>query len=337
MLVLVTGGAGYIGSHTVVLLQEAGHDVVVFDNLCNAHPEVFNRITRITGQQAAFVEGDIRDKAALDRVFDQFDIDAVLHFAGLKVVGESISKPIDYYKNNVDGSLNLFESMLEHGCNKLVFSSSANVYGDPETFPVKEDFPLGPFNPYGQTKLMVEKILMDICHANPSFEVAILRYFNPVGAHPSGLIGEDPNDVPNNLMPFIAQVAAGKREYLSVFGGDYPTIDGTGIRDYIHVVDLAQGHLSAMDNLSPKHGCEIYNLGTGNGYSVLQAVEAFAQVSGRDIPYKIVDRRPGDIAISYADPTKSHEKLGWKAQSGIDQMVEDHWRWQSQNPEGYES
>jgi UDP-glucose 4-epimerase len=337
MLVLVTGGAGYIGSHTVVLLQEAGHDVVVFDNLCNAHPEVFNRITRITGQQAAFVEGDIRDKAALDRVFDQFDIDAVVHFAGLKAVGESVAEPLRYYQNNVEGSLNLFEAMAKHGCKKVVFSSSATVYGDPATVPIKEDFPLSATNPYGQSKLMIEHILRDLAIADNTWEISILRYFNPVGAHPSGLIGEDPNGIPNNLMPFVAQVAIGRRDQLSVFGGDYPTVDGTGVRDYIHVMDLADGHLKALDALNESHGCKEYNLGTGNGYSVLQVVEAFSQASNRDIPYTIVDRRPGDIATCYADPSYSEKALGWKAQSGIDQMVEDHWRWQSQNPEGYES
>ncbi|MGB2221223.1 MAG: UDP-glucose 4-epimerase GalE [Neptunomonas phycophila] len=336
MLVLVTGGAGYIGSHTCVLLQEAGHEVLVFDNLSNSHPEVFNRITQISGQPVAFSEGDIRDKAALERVFNQFDIDAVIHFAGLKVVGESISEPLRYYQNNVEGSLNLFDVMAANGCKKLVFSSSANVYGDPDSFPIKEDFPLYTFNPYGQSKLMIENILKDVGRADPDWEISLLRYFNPVGAHPSGLIGEDPNGIPNNLMPYVAQVALGRLPQLNVFGGDYPTIDGTGVRDYIHVMDLADGHLKALSALNQKHGCEVYNLGTGNGYSVLQVVEAFAQASGRDIPYQIVDRRSGDIAISYADPTRSQEKLGWRAQSGLAQMVEDHWRWQSENPDGFE-
>lgn len=336
MLVLVTGGAGYIGSHTAVLLQEAGHEVVVFDNLCNSHPEVFNRVAKITGQPVAFVEGDVRDKAALERVFNQFDIDAVIHFAGLKAVGESVLEPLRYYQNNVEGSLNLFEAMAANGCKKIVFSSSATVYGDPASVPIREDFPLSATNPYGQSKLMIENVLSDMAKADGTWQVSLLRYFNPVGAHPSGLIGEDPNGIPNNLMPFVAQVAIGRRDHLSVFGGDYPTVDGTGVRDYIHVMDLADGHLKALDALNENHGCQAYNLGTGIGYSVLEVVEAFAQASGRDIPYQIVERRPGDIATCYADPAHSQAKLDWHAQSGIEQMVEDHWRWQSQNPDGFE-
>jgi UDP-glucose 4-epimerase len=336
MLVLVTGGAGYIGSHTSVVLQEAGHEVVVFDNLCNSHPEVFNRVAKITGQPVAFVEGDMRDKAALERVFNQFDIDAVIHFAGLKAVGESVSEPLRYYQNNVEGSLNLLQVMAASGCKKIVFSSSATVYGDPETVPIREDFPLSATNPYGQSKLMVENILNDLAKADGTWEISLLRYFNPVGAHPSGLIGEDPNGIPNNLMPFVAQVAIGRREQLSVFGGDYPTPDGTGVRDYIHVMDLADGHLKALNVLNANHGCQAYNLGTGKGYSVLEVVEAFSQASNREIPYQIVDRRPGDIATCFADPAHSQEKLGWRAQSGLAQMVEDHWRWQSENPDGFE-
>ncbi|SIT08975.1 UDP-glucose 4-epimerase GalE [Neptunomonas antarctica] len=341
MAVLVTGGAGYIGSHTDVLLLEAGFDVVVLDNLCNSHPEVFNRIETITGKRPVFVEGDILDKAVLERVFTDYNIDAVIHFAGLKAVGESVAKPVLYYQNNVAGSINLFESMAAHGCKRIVFSSSATVYGDPATVPIHEGFPLSATNPYGQSKLMIENILRDIAVADPEWQISILRYFNPVGAHESGLIGEDPNGIPNNLMPFVAQVAIGKLAKLNVFGGDYPTIDGTGVRDYIHVVDLAAGHLKALAALSIKdaeglaHGCQAYNLGTGNGYSVLQVVNAFGQASGCEVPYHIAERRAGDIATCYADPAYSAEKLGWTAEFDIERMVTDHWRWQSNNPNGY--
>ena len=335
MSILVTGGAGYIGSHTVVLLLQAGFDVVVFDNLCNSHPEVFNRIETITGKRPIFVEGDIRDKAALAKVFSEDSIDSVIHFAGLKAVGESVAQPLMYYQNNVEGSLNLFDVMAQYNCKRIVFSSSATVYGDPASVPIREHFPLSATNPYGQSKLMIENILRDIAVSDPSWQISLLRYFNPVGAHESGLIGEDPNGMPNNLMPFVAQVAIGRREKLSVFGSDYPTVDGTGVRDYIHVVDLAAGHLKALAALSPEHGCQAYNLGTGNGYSVLQVVTAFAQASGCEIPYEIAPRRPGDIATCYADPAYSAEKLGWTAEFDLARMVADHWRWQSKNPNGF--
>jgi len=335
MAVLVTGGAGYIGSHTVVQLLQASLDVVVLDNLCNSHPEVFNRIEQISGVRPVFEEGDIRDKAFLKGVFSRHSIDSVIHFAGLKAVGESVAKPLFYYQNNVEGSINLFEAMADAGCKRIVFSSSATVYGDPESVPIREDFPLSATNPYGQSKLMIEHILRDLAVADAEWQIALLRYFNPVGAHESGLIGEDPSGIPNNLMPFVAQVAIGRRDCLSVFGGDYPTVDGTGVRDYIHVVDLAAGHLKALDALRSEHGCKAYNLGTGNGYSVLEVVSAFAKACGRDIPYEIVDRRPGDIAACYADPAYSAQQLGWRAEYDIQRMVTDHWRWQSANPHGY--
>ena len=336
MAILVTGGAGYIGSHTNVLLLEAGFDVVVLDNLCNSHPEVFNRIESITGKRPHFVEGDILDRAKLEQVFTDYTIDAVIHFAGLKAVGESVAKPVLYYQNNVVGSVNLFDVMAQYGCKRIVFSSSATVYGDPASVPIRENFPLSATNPYGQSKLMIENILRDIAVADPEWQISILRYFNPVGAHSSGLIGEDPNGIPNNLMPFVAQVAIGRREKLNVFGGDYPTIDGTGVRDYIHVVDLAAGHLKAMAALVPGHACKAYNLGTGNGYSVLQVANAFAQASGRDVPCHIVDRRAGDIAACYADPAHTAATLGWSAEFDLERMVMDHWRWQSTNPNGYQ-
>lgn len=335
MAVLVTGGAGYIGSHAVVLLQEAGHEVVVFDNLCNSHPEVFNRIEQISNIRPVFVEGDIRDKSALRQVFAENDIDCVIHFAGLKAVGESVTKPLLYYQNNVEGSLSLFEVMASVNCKRIVFSSSATVYGDPASVPIREDFPLSATNPYGQSKLIIENILRDLVVADSDWQISLLRYFNPVGAHVSGLIGEDPSGIPNNLMPYVAQVAIGRLDALKVFGADYPTVDGTGVRDYIHVMDLAAGHLKAMNSLNPTHGCQAYNLGTGNGYSVLQVVDAFAEVSGRKIPYQIVDRRSGDIAKCFADPSLSAEKLNWKAEYTLTQMVRDHWHWQAQNPSGY--
>ena len=335
MSILVTGGAGYIGSHTTVLLLQAGYDVVVLDNLINSNPEALSRVEQITGKRPAFVEGDIRDRACLDQLFTGYDIESVIHFAGLKAVGESVEKPLMYYQNNVEGSLTLFEVMAEHNCKKIVFSSSATVYGDPESVPIQEDFPLSATNPYGQSKLMIENILRDLAVSDSQWRISILRYFNPVGAHSSGLIGEDPSGIPNNLMPFVAQVAIGKRNQLSVFGGDYPTPDGTGVRDYIHVLDLAKGHLSALQALNTDHGCKAYNLGTGNGYSVLEIVKAFADASDREIPYQIVDRRPGDIAECYADPSHSKKTLGWSAEFDIDRMVQDHWRWQMNNPEGY--
>lgn len=332
---MVTGGAGYIGSHTVVLLQEAGYEVVVFDNLCNSHSEVFNRINQITGIAPVFVKGDICDKAALQQVFAEYDIDCVIHFAGLKAVGESVTEPLLYYQNNVGGSLSLFEVMASVNCKRVVFSSSATVYGDPASVPIREDFPLSATNPYGQSKLIIENILRDLVVADSDWQISLLRYFNPVGAHASGLIGEDPNGVPNNLMPYVAQVAIGRLEELNVFGGDYPTIDGTGVRDYIHVMDLAAGHLKAMNALSPSHGCQAYNLGTGNGYSVLQVLDAFAEAFGRKIPYQIVGRRSGDIAKCFADPSLSAEKLNWRAEYSLTEMVRDHWHWQSLNPSGY--
>ncbi|WP_417227632.1 UDP-glucose 4-epimerase GalE [Amphritea sp.] len=335
MAILVTGGAGYIGSHTVVMLLNAGYEVVVYDNLCNSHPEVFNRVETITGKRPAFVEGDIRDRATLDALFADYTIESVIHFAGLKAVGESVEKPLLYYKNNVEGSLTLFDVMADHGCKRIVFSSSATVYGDPASVPIRENFPTSATNPYGQSKLMIETVLNDLATSDAQWKISLLRYFNPVGAHESGLIGEDPQGIPNNLMPFVAQVAVKKREKLSVFGGDYPTIDGTGVRDYIHVEDLAAGHLCALNALTSKHGCKAYNLGTGNGYSVLQVVNAFAEASARDIPYQIVERRSGDIAECYADPEFSEKALGWKAKYDLQRMVEDHWRWQSKNPDGY--
>lgn len=335
MTILVTGGAGYIGSHTVVLLQEAGYEVVVFDNLCNSHPEVFNRIEQITGSRPVFVEGDICDKPALCQLFTDFDIDCVIHFAGLKAVGESVAKPLLYYQNNVGGSLSLFEVMASVNCKRIVFSSSATVYGDPASVPIREDFPLFATNPYGQSKLMIENILQDLAISDKGWQVSLLRYFNPVGAHASGQIGEDPNGIPNNLMPYVAQVAIGRLDKLNVFGGDYLTVDGTGVRDYIHVMDLAAGHLKAMIKLDSKHGCQAYNLGTGNGHSVLQVVSAFAEACGRDIPYQIVNRRSGDIAECFADPSFSAQKLNWKAKYSLPEMVRDHWNWQTQNPNGY--
>lgn len=336
MVMLVTGGSGYIGSHTVVQLLNKGHDVVIFDNLSNSRPEVLNRIEAICGKRPIFIEGDIRDKDSLKAVFSDHSIHSVIHFAGLKAVGESVQKPLYYYQNNVEGSLNLFEAMAEAGCYKIVFSSSATVYGDPISVPIDEGFPLSATNPYGQSKLMIENILRDLSISNDQWQIALLRYFNPVGAHESGLIGEDPAGIPNNLMPFVAQVAVGKRDRLSVFGGDYPTHDGTGVRDYIHVEDLAAGHLKALDVLTSDHGCKAYNLGTGNGYSVLDVVKAFAEASGCDVPYEIVERRSGDIAECYADPAFSERALGWKAEYDMKKMVEDHWCWQSKNPNGYE-
>ncbi|MEA3299209.1 MAG: UDP-glucose 4-epimerase GalE [Pseudomonadota bacterium] len=331
--VLVTGGAGYIGSHTVVALQQAGHRVLVLDNFSNSSPRVFERIARITGTAPPWVAGDIRDGAVLDRVFGEHDIDGVIHFAGLKAVGESVAEPLRYYRNNLAGTLSLLDAMARHRCRRLVFSSSATVYGDPASVPIREDFPLSATNPYGRSKLMIEDVLRDLAVSDPAWQVFILRYFNPVGAHPSGLIGEDPAGIPNNLLPFVAQVAIGKLPRLKVFGGDYPTRDGTGVRDYLHVVDLARGHLAALERLAP--GCGVCNLGTGRGYSVLEVVNAFARASGRDIPYDIVARRPGDIAECYADTRQSEALLGWVAERDLDAMVRDHWRWQQANPDGY--
>ena len=333
--ILVTGGAGYIGSHTVLLLLEAGHQVVVLDNLSNSSRESLNRVERLAGKAVAFVEGDIRDANCLDTLFSDYDIAAVIHFAGLKAVGESVAMPLSYYDCNVTGSLRLLEAMERAGVHTMVFSSSATVYGDPATVPIREDFPLSSTNPYGATKLHIEDMLRDLYRSNEKWKLALLRYFNPVGAHESGQIGEDPAGIPNNLMPYIAQVAVGKREKLGVFGGDYPTADGTGVRDYIHVMDLAQGHLAALEALDADAGLLTVNLGTGRGYSVLEMVTAFSQASGRPVPYEIVERRPGDVASCYADPAHANAVLGWEAQRGIEKMCEDHWRWQKQNPEGF--
>ena len=333
--ILVTGGAGYIGSHTVLLLLEAGHQVVVLDNLSNSSRESLNRVERLAGKSVAFVEGDIRDANCLDTLFSDYDIAAVIHFAGLKAVGESVTMPLSYYDCNVTGSLRLLEAMERAGVHTMVFSSSATVYGDPATVPIREDFPLSSTNPYGATKLHIEDMLRDLYRSNEKWKLALLRYFNPVGAHESGQIGEDPAGIPNNLMPYIAQVAVGKREKLGVFGGDYPTADGTGVRDYIHVMDLAQGHLAALEALDADAGLLTVNLGTGRGYSVLEMVTAFSQASGRPVPYEIVERRPGDVASCYADPAHANAVLGWEAQRGIEKMCEDHWRWQKQNPEGF--
>ena len=332
--ILVTGGAGYIGSHTVVELLGAGHEVTVVDNFCNSAPAVPERIARIAGRMPVFVKADVRDRAALQSLFQARHYDAVIHFAGLKAVGESVAEPLRYYDNNVGGSLTLFETMAQYGLRTVVFSSSATVYGDPASVPIREDFPVAPTNPYGRSKLMVEEILREAAAADPRWRVALLRYFNPVGAHASGLIGEDPNGVPNNLMPFISQVAVGRREALSVWGDDYPTPDGTGVRDYIHVVDLARGHLAALGHM-PDSGVLTANLGTGRGYSVLEMVRAFEQASGRKVAYRIAARRPGDVASCYADPSLAAERLGWRAQLEIDRMCADTWRWQSQNPQGY--
>ena len=336
MNILVTGGAGYIGSHTVIELINAGYEVVIVDNLCNSSSIVLDRIEEITGKRVKFYEIDTRDSEKLKVVFEENKIDAVIHFAALKAVGKSVQKPLDYYDNNLTNTLTVLKLMREFGVDKFVFSSSATVYGNPKTCPIKEDFPLSTTNPYGTTKLMIEEILRDICNANKDFNVAILRYFNPIGAHESGLIGEEPNGIPNNLMPYITKVAVGQLEKLRVFGNDYPTHDGTGVRDYIHVVDLADGHVKALKKLETNPGLVTYNLGTGKGYSVLDVVNAFSKACGKEIPYEIVARRPGDIATCYADPTKANEELGWKAERGIDEMCEDSWRWQSNNPKGYE-
>ena len=326
--ILVTGGTGYIGSHTVVELMTAGHDVFVIDNLCNSKASVLDRIQRIVGRRPEFRQTDVRDRPALRQLFANRRFDAVVHFAGLKAVGESVSKPLEYYDNNVSGSVALFECMGEAGLRTIVFSSSATVYGEPATVPIREDFPLSASNPYGRSKLMVEDILRDMVKADPRWRVALLRYFNPVGAHASGLIGEDPNGIPNNLMPYIAQVAVGRLKEQPVYGNDYPTPDGTGVRDYIHVVDLARGHLAALNALRERPGVLTVNLGTGRGYSVLELVRAFSAASGRPVPYRVVGRRPGDIAQCYTDPSLARETLGWKAELGIDAMCADAWRWQ---------
>jgi UDP-glucose 4-epimerase len=336
MKVLVTGGAGYIGSHTCVELLNAGWDVVVVDNFSNSHREALRRVEHIAGRPLALERVDIRDEAALDQVFAAHRPQAVVHFAGLKAVGESVAQPLRYYQNNVQGTLTLCEVMARHGVYKLVFSSSATVYGDPQSVPIREDFPLSATNPYGRSKLMVEDVLRDLGRADGRWDIALLRYFNPVGAHASGLIGEDPNGIPNNLLPYVSQVAVGKLEQLSVFGDDYPTPDGTGVRDYIHVVDLALGHLKALDKLAARPGVVAYNLGTGQGYSVLEMIKAFEAASGRRIDYRIVGRRPGDIASCYADPAFAASELDWRAERGVVEMTRDAWNWQRQNPSGYE-
>ena len=327
-MILVTGGAGYIGSHTAVELIAAGHDVFIVDNLCNSKASVLDRIERIAGRRPEFVQVDLRDRPALRNLFSTHHFDAVIHFAGLKAVGESVAMPLAYYDNNVLGSMALFECMAEAGVKRIVFSSSATVYGEPASVPIRENFPLSASNPYGRTKLMVEEILRDIAVADPAWRIALLRYFNPVGAHPTGFIGEDPHGTPNNLMPYIAQVAVGRLQELPVYGNDYPTVDGTGVRDFIHVVDLARGHLAAIDALREAPGVLTVNLGTGRGCSVLEMVRAFGTASGKVVPYRIVARRPGDIAQCYADPTLARELLGWQAQFGIDAMCADTWRWQ---------
>lgn len=334
MTILVTGGTGYIGSHTCVELIQAGFEVVVLDNLSNSSPLSLQRVEQITGKSITFYRGDIRSTEDLSAIFKAHAIDAVVHFAGLKAVGESVVEPLRYYENNVGGTINLCKVMDAFDCRKLVFSSSATVYGDPVSVPIREDFPLSATNPYGRSKLMVEECLRDLFKSNPQWHIALLRYFNPVGAHPSGLIGEDPNGIPNNLMPYIAQVAIGRRDYLNIFGNDYSTPDGTGIRDYIHVVDLAKGHVKAIQTLDQPQVIAI-NLGTGRGYSVLEMLQAFEQASNKPIPYQITNRRAGDVAQCYANPTLAWEKLHWKAALGLDAMCMDTWRWQKQNPLGY--
>jgi len=335
MKLLITGGAGYIGSHSCIEFMAAGYDPVVVDNFSNSHPESLRRVAGIAGRPLTLMEGDVRDSAFMRRVFDTHEIGAVIHFAGLKAVGESVAKPLEYYDNNLTGSLVLFDTMARYGVKTLVFSSSATVYGDPHAVPVREDFPLSATNPYGRSKLMIEEILGDLSRADPAWRIMLLRYFNPVGAHASGQIGEDPDGIPNNLMPFISQVAVGRLPELRVFGNDYPTPDGTGVRDYLHVVDLALAHVAALRALDSRQGLLAVNIGTGTGYSVLEMADAFSRESGKAVPYCIDARRPGDIAACYADPSLAAEILGWRATRGIDAMCRDAWNWQSQNPRGY--
>ena len=339
MAILVSGGAGYIGSHTCVELLNAGYDIVVADNYYNSCPEALARVKKIAGKDFRFVEADMTDKAAVEKIFaENEDIDCVIQFAAYKAVGESVSKPIEYYSNNLACTLNILDVMRRHDCHNIIFSSSATVYGDPASVPIREDFPVGgTTNPYGTTKVFTERILTDCCHADPELNVALLRYFNPIGAHPSGLIGEDPNGIPNNLVPYIAKVAVGKLEKVHVFGNDYPTPDGTGVRDYIHVVDLARGHVAAIKKLEQKPGLFICNLGTGHGYSVLDVINAFSKACGKEIPYVIDPRRPGDIAECWCDPSKAKRELGWEAQYGIEEMCAHSWNWQSHNPDGYKT
>lgn len=333
--ILVTGGAGYIGSHTCVELLNDGYDIMVLDNLSNSSEESLRRVQEITGKEPVFVNGDIRDRALLDKLFSEHDFESVIHFAGLKAVGESCEIPLDYYDNNVYGTIVLCQAMKAANVKRIVFSSSATVYGDPASLPIMEDFPLTATNPYGRSKLMVEDVLRDLYESDNEWGIALLRYFNPVGAHPSGKIGEDPNNIPNNLMPYVSQVAIGKLEKLRVFGDDYPTHDGTGVRDYIHVVDLSIGHVRAIEKLRTTRGAHAWNLGVGKGYSVLEMVAAFERASGKEVPYVITDRRSGDIAACYANPDKALNELGWKAEKVLTDMVNDAWRWQSQNPDGY--
>lgn len=336
MAILITGGCGYIGSHTAIEMTKAGYDVVILDNYYNSKPEALRRTRELAGKDFPFYECDIRDAEGLRRVFREQKIDAVIHFAGLKAVGESVQKPLEYYENNVGGTVTLCQVMAEFGCKRMVFSSSATVYGMNNPSPLKEDMPTGAVtNPYGRTKYIIEEILRDVCVSDKDWSVVLLRYFNPIGAHESGRIGEDPNGVPNNLMPYITQVAIGRREKLSVYGNDYDTHDGTGVRDYIHVVDLAKGHVAAVKYVTEHQGCEVFNLGTGTGYSVLDMVHTFMEVNHVNVPYVITDRRPGDIATCYADPAKSTEVLGWKAQETLADMCRDSWNWQSKNPQGY--
>lgn len=335
MAVLVTGGAGYIGSHTCVELLNAGKEVVVIDNLCNSCEEALERVKKITGKELTFYQADLLDRKAVEEVFEKEEIESVIHFAGLKAVGESVQKPLEYYYNNITGTLVLCDVMRKYGVKKLVFSSSATVYGSPKTVPIKEDFPLSVTNPYGRTKLMLEDIFRDFYVADPEWNIILLRYFNPIGAHKSGLIGEDPKGIPNNLTPYITQVAVGKLKEVGVFGNDYDTPDGTGVRDYIHVVDLAIGHVKALKKLEEEPKVRTYNLGTGQGYSVLDVIKAFSKACGKDIPYVIKPRRAGDIATCYADASLAEKELGWKAERKLDEMCEDSWRWQSQNPNGY--
>ncbi len=339
MAILVSGGAGYIGSHTCVELLAAGYDIVVADNYYNSCPEALARVKKIAGKDFRFVEADMTDKDAVEKIFaENEDIDCVIQFAAYKAVGESVSKPIEYYSNNLACTLNILDVMRRHNCHNIIFSSSATVYGDPASVPIREDFPVGgTTNPYGTTKVFTERILTDCCHADPELNVALLRYFNPIGAHPSGLIGEDPNGIPNNLVPYIAKVAVGKLEKVHVFGNDYPTPDGTGVRDDIHVVDLARGHVAAIKKLEQKPGLFICNLGTGHGYSVLDVINAFSKACGKEIPYVIDPRRPGDIAECWCDPSKAKRELGWEAQYGIEEMCAHSWNWQSHNPDGYKT
>ncbi len=338
MNILVTGGAGYIGSHTCVELLNSGHSCVIVDNLCNSNEKVVERIKKLSGKDVKFYQNDLLDKPSLNKIFDENKIDAVIHFAGLKAVGESVQKPLEYYYNNITGTLILLDVMRAHNVKNIIFSSSATVYGKPAFVPITEECPKGELtNPYGRTKSMLEQILTDMNTADPEWNIVLLRYFNPIGAHKSGCIGEDPKGIPNNLVPYVSQVAVGKREFISVTGNDYDTPDGTGVRDYIHVVDLAKGHVAALKKVEKGSGVSVYNLGTGKGYSVLDVINAFSKACGHELPYKFAPRRPGDIAECYSDSAKAEKELGWKAEKNIDEMCEDSWRWQSQNPDGYNS